>query len=143
MKKLFIMTIFYSVLIVSACGNEKASVSDFELIPTEKNILSIHVGGVDENQASTDETNILIDEEEKISQMLVLLGDVEVEPINKQYVTDQQLHQMIDYNIFFIEDYDSEKHLQLWLLSDGTIVFPTWGEQYYKVSNAQDLQQKY
>ncbi|QOY36914.1 hypothetical protein AWH56_004495 [Anaerobacillus isosaccharinicus] len=71
--KRFVLAIYIcSLLIVTACGNEKQDsigIVDFQLIPNETDIIAIHVGGVDEDGVSTDETNITIEEKQKIKKV--------------------------------------------------------------------------
>ncbi|WNF38881.1 hypothetical protein RJD24_10860 [Bacillaceae bacterium IKA-2] len=146
MKRFLIAIYICSLLIVTACGNEKQDsigIVEFELIPNETDIIAIHVGGVDEDGVSTDKTNITIEEKQKIKKVLDLIGDIKVIPIEKQDVLDQELHKAIGYNLFFIEDFNSQKHSSLWLLSDGeTIIIPTWEKQYYIKTDAESLYQE-
>jgi hypothetical protein len=139
LKRYLIAIFICSFLIVTACGKLERVV-DFELIANETSIIALHIGGVDENGASTDETNITIEEENKIKKVLALLGDIDFVPIEKKDVLNEGLHKAIGYNLFFIEDYDSQEHPSLWLLSDGeTIIIPTWEEQYYIIRDAANI----
>jgi hypothetical protein len=137
--KRYLIAICICFLIVTACGKQE-SVVDFELIANETSIIALHIGGVDVNGTSTEETNITIEEENKIKKVIALLVGIDFVPIEKQDVLNQGLHKAIGYNLFFIEDFDSHKHPSLWLLSDGeTIIIPTWEEQYYIIRDAANL----
>lgn len=151
------MIIIFSLILITACSNGKLnssneklnssnekhfSIKEIGLIPSETDTIAILVGRVDESGASTDETNLLVEEKRKISQVIDLLEDIIFEEVDKKYVEEQGYHKF-SYVILFIEDIDSQKATNLWLLHDGkTIILPTWEEKYYINSDAESLYQE-
>lgn len=149
MKIVLKIIIIFSLIIITACSNEKSnsgnaeqySIKEIGLVPSETDTIAILVGGVDESGASTEETNLIVEEKHKISQVIDLFDGVTFEAVDKKYVVEQGYHKFT-YVILFIEDFNSQKASNLWLLNDGkTIIFPTWEEKYYINSDAESLYQ--
>ncbi|OIJ20140.1 hypothetical protein BKP45_10155 [Anaerobacillus alkalidiazotrophicus] len=71
MKIVLKMIIIFSLIIITACSSvNKNSVNEFRLIPSETDTIAIFVGGVDESGVSTDDTNLIVEEKHKISQVI-------------------------------------------------------------------------
>ncbi|WP_026690419.1 hypothetical protein [Alteribacter aurantiacus] len=139
MKSSIFTAILISLFVMTACGNQVASVSGADQLPGLEEIELFYVGGTDKAGISTEETNAIIEEEHKVTQALDILNEISFESIDREYVTSEALHFEANYTLLFIEDLDAEEQFSIWLLDDGSIIIPTWEGDYYIKEGAEQV----